>query len=76
MDGKTILRQTSLATRQTTGELLPSFAAMYEIFVDILKMYQNFYYAIFALQIASFGLIMSRQSACYPSPKRIPITYW
>ena len=43
VDGERILRQTSLATRRTTGELLPSFAAMYEIIVDILKMYQNLY---------------------------------
>lgn len=46
MDGKTALRQIGLATRQMTGELLPSFAAMYEIIVDILKMYQNFYYPL------------------------------
>jgi hypothetical protein len=37
------LRQISLATKQTTGKLLPGFAAMYEIIVDILKMYQNLY---------------------------------
>ena len=56
VDGERILRQTSLATRRTTGELLPSFAAMYEIIVDILKMYQNVYYPIFDRGIASLGL--------------------